>query len=76
MGSVGLLAATGWLLATYPNQITQPEWALPVFAGSVLCGSGGLLVSLLHAARNKSDRLFGVLCLIVNVASIGAPFVG
>lgn len=75
-GSVILLATTVWLLATYPDSIEQPSWALPVLAGSVLCGSVGLLLSLLHAARNASDRLFGVLCFFINAAAVITPFVG
>ena len=72
-GSVALAIATVWLVLTFANPIKQPEWGLPVFAGSLICGGGGVLVSLLHLRRNESDRLFAVFCLTLNVAAVAIP---
>lgn len=72
-GSVVLAAATVWLLVTFPDPIRQPEWGLGLLVGSLLCGAGGCLVSLLHVCRNESDRVFGLFCLASNVLAIGVP---
>jgi hypothetical protein len=74
-GSIVLAAMTVWLLMTFSYPIGQPEWGLAVFAGAVLCGAGGLLVSLLHLRRNESDRLFGFLSLTLNAAAVTIPMV-
>lgn len=70
--SAALAIATGWLLLTSSNPI-KPEWGFGVLAASLIFGGGGVLVSLLHLRRNESDRLFGALCLAVNVATVAIP---
>ena len=72
-GSLVLASATAWLLLTFPDPIRQPEWGVGLLAGSLLCGAGGCLVSVLHLRRNESDRVFGLLCLAANVLAIGVP---
>lgn len=72
-GSIALTAVTAWLVVTSHDPITQPEWALTVLAGSILCGAGGVLVSLTHLRRNESDRLFGFLSLTLNSAAVAIP---
>jgi peptidoglycan/LPS O-acetylase OafA/YrhL len=74
-GSVVLASATVWLLVTFPDPIRQPEWGFGLLVGSLLCGAGGCLVSVLHLRRNESDRVFGLLCLASNVLAIGVPTV-
>lgn len=73
--SVLLATLTVWLVMTFPDPIGQSEWGLAVFAGAVLCGSGGILVSLLHLRRNGSDRPFGFLSLTLNAAAVTMPIV-
>jgi hypothetical protein len=72
-GSIALTAGTVWLVMTSSDPIRQPEWGLAVFAGTLLCGAGGLLVSFLHLRRNESDRLFGILSATVNLAGVATP---
>ena len=71
--SLALVLTTLWLALSFPTPGKQPPWGLAVIAGSLICGAGGLLVSLLHLLRNASDRVFGAVCLIVNVAAVGIP---
>ena len=74
-GSVGLLLATLWLIATSPDPLRQPDLGWAILAGSLLCGTAGLLVSVLHLRRSQSDRQFSVLCLTSNVAAIAVPVI-
>jgi hypothetical protein len=73
VGSVVLAGATMWLFVTSADPVRQPEWGVFVLIGSVLCGAGGVLVSLLHLRRNESDRPFGLVSLILNAAAIAIP---
>jgi hypothetical protein len=72
-GSIVLAAVTAWLVMTFPDPLREPEWGLGVLASAVLCGAGGVLVSILHLRRNESDRLFGVLSLILNAGAMAIP---
>ena len=74
-GCVGLSIATIWLTATSPDPLREPDWGVTILAGSMLCGVGGLMVSLLHLQRSPSDRAFGSLCLASNLAAVGVPVV-
>ena len=71
--SAALAITTGWLLLTFPNPIKQPNWGLGLLGASMMFGSGGVLVSLLHFRRTESDRLFAAVCLTVNVAAVAIP---
>jgi hypothetical protein len=73
LASIGLAVATVWLLVTFPDPIRQPAWGGAVLVGSMLCGAGGALVSLLHLRRKASDRVFAPLGLIGNVVAIAVP---
>jgi hypothetical protein len=68
-----LAITTVWLLLTSPDPIKQPPWGLLVLAASMMFGSGGFVVSLLHFRRNESDRLFAGVCLTVNGAAVAIP---
>ena len=68
--SVALALATVWLVATSPNPFGAPPWGIWVMAGSILVGAAGVVVSLLHLRRSHADRIFSVMCLSANVASI------
>jgi hypothetical protein len=72
-GSIVLAAVTVWLVTTFPDPISEPEWGLAVFACAMLCGACGLMVSVLHLRRSESDRLFGVLMSMINVAAMVTP---
>ena len=61
------------LLTSSADPIRQPAWGLAVLMGSVLCGGGGLLVSVLHLRRVPSDRLFALVCLTLNIAAPVVP---
>jgi hypothetical protein len=74
-GCVAVSIATVWLIATSPDPIRQPDWGVTILCGSMLCGVGGLMVSLLHLRRSPSDTAFSSLCLASNLAAIGVPIV-
>lgn len=74
-GCVGLSIAAIWLIATSPDPLRQPDWGVTILAGSMLCGVGGLMVSVLHLRRNPSDTAFSSLCLASNLAAVGVPIV-
>src|SRR5687767_12949045 len=72
-GSIALVSVSIWLLITSPDPLRQPPWGLAVYIGSILGGSGGALVSVLHLRRNPSDRTLALLCLAGNGAAIAVP---
>jgi len=72
-GSVALVSVSIWLLMTSPDPLRQPAWGLGVYIGSILVGSGGALVSVLHMRRNPSDRALALLCLAASGAAIAVP---
>jgi hypothetical protein len=72
-GSIALVSVSIWLLMTSPDPLTQPAWGVGVYIGSILVGSGGDLMSVLHLRRNPSDRALALLCLAVNAAAIAVP---
>lgn len=73
VASVAFVSVTVWLVMTSPDPLRQPAWGLGFFVGSILVGSGGLFVSVLHLRRNHSDRLLALLCLTANVAAVAIP---
>jgi hypothetical protein len=72
-GSLVLASAAIWLLLTFPDPIREPDWGTGLLVGSLMCGAGGSLLSVLHLRRNEFDRLFGLLCLASNILAIGVP---
>lgn len=70
--SLAFLSAGLWLVAASVTPISQPGWGVLVFAGSLISGSAGVLVSVLHIRRTE-DRRFALLCLISCVAAIAIP---
>jgi uncharacterized membrane protein YfcA len=72
VASLVFASATVWLIATSATPMSQPAWGLLVFAGSLISGSAGVLVSWLHLRRTE-DRLFALLCLTPSVAAIAIP---
>lgn len=70
--SLAFASATLWLTGVSATPISQPAWGLLIFAGSLISGSAGVLVSWLHLRRTK-DRLFALLCLTPSVAAIAIP---
>lgn len=72
-GSVALASVCIWLLMTSPDPLRQPAWGVGVYIGSILVGSGGALVSVLHLRRNPSDQALALFCLAANGAAIAIP---
>ena len=70
--SLAFASAALWLIAVSATPISRPPWGLLVFAGSLISGSAGVLVSWLHLRRTE-DRLFALLCLTPSVAAIAIP---
>jgi len=64
-----------WLLVTSPDPLRQPDWGFAVLVCSMLFGAGGLLVSMLHLARNESERVLGLMCATVNTVAMASPMI-
>jgi hypothetical protein len=68
-GSCGLLIAAIWFLMT-ADPARQFARGHATLVGSLLCGAGGLLVSVLHLRRVPSDHLPALACLAVNLGAV------
>ena len=73
-GSFGLLLADIWFLMT-ADPAGQLAWGYALFIGSLLWGTGGFLVSILHLRRVPSDRFLSVPCLAVTLGAVMVPAV-
>ena len=67
-----LACMAGWLIVSSANPLDE-ALGLEVFAGSIIAGSFGLLVALLHLIREPADRVVAVLCLVINSAAVLTP---
>lgn len=73
-GSFGLLVAAIWFQMT-ADPARQLAWGYAPLVGALLCGAGGLLVSILHLRRVPSDRWLSLVCLTVNLGAVVFPIV-
>lgn len=72
VASLAFAGSALYLIAVSGTPLSQPAWGLLVFAGSLMSGSAGVLVSWLHLRRTE-DRLFPLLCLTAAIAAIAIP---
>jgi hypothetical protein len=70
-GAAVILAFAVWVVMGDP--VRQSTWVLGAFVASILVGSGGVFLALLHWNRNPSDRLFAVICAAFSGAAVAFP---
>jgi hypothetical protein len=66
-------SAAAWLLVTSADPLSNPAWGIDALAGSIAWGVGGVLLTLLYMRRNRSDRLFGIVNVMINTAAVAIP---
>ena len=69
---VGLaLAVMGvWSTTNGIDVVRAPDWQIGILLASLLGGSAGLLVAVLHLRREPSERPLAGACLALNVVAV------
>ena len=67
-GAAGAVSA--WLFIGTPDPVRSVSWAVGALALATILGAMGIVVSLLHLARYRTDPGWAVVCLVVNVIAV------
>jgi hypothetical protein len=74
-GGLALAGANGWLAATAPAPLQEPEWGLGAIVCAILLSPPGIIFSGMTISRQPEHSGLAWLTLIAHAAAIGLMFV-
>ena len=77
VAGLALAIVSGWLAVSSPVDVSAPDWHIGVLVCSLLVGSAGAFLSILHLSREpqRGDRVVAVISLAVNLAAATLPII-
>lgn len=76
VAGLALALISGWLMANSGGGVlNDPDWSVGVLLGSLLIGSGGACLAILHFVRERHDRGLAEVCLAANTAATALALV-